>query len=479
MSPKNESKDLPSIEELNAKYAPFAPFSAWAGTRIDASAWQVRKDEVSALADQDAALYARARMVASRAAAIDTGALEGLYELDEGFTISVAMQSGIWQSAYEQQVERTRALIEAQLAGYDHVLDFATKARPIAEAWIRELHDVLCREQGRYLVQTATGPQEQELPTGVYKSHPNHVRQPDGTIHAYAPVFSTAAEMRRLIEEVNANAFMEAHPVVQSAYAHYALTAVHPFADGNGRVARALASVFMYRGGSIPFLVLMEHRSEYLATLREADAGRFKEFVGFSERRAADAFGLVRESLKAAAMPLATDEQSALRRQYRTSGGYAHTDLDPAGVGLLLAAQQRAQQLLAELQSPELTITARRHTESFPEAPKGYRNPIGNRSDLLRIEFVSAPPASGSRVLSLVYHLPHDARGTDEVLLRCLEYEMSAGIAVAQIVPAVTTVARLKVALFLEGLFGRALKDLRQQGAEAMKTAGYRSRAAT
>lgn len=39
------------------------------------------------------------------------------------------------------------------------------------------------------------------------------------------------------------------HPALRAAWAHVAFAAVHPFADGNGRTARILASLAMYRGG--------------------------------------------------------------------------------------------------------------------------------------------------------------------------------------------------------------------------------------
>jgi Fic family protein len=39
------------------------------------------------------------------------------------------------------------------------------------------------------------------------------------------------------------------HPAIGAAWAHAAVAAVHPFRDGNGRTARVLASLEMYRGG--------------------------------------------------------------------------------------------------------------------------------------------------------------------------------------------------------------------------------------
>jgi Fic family protein len=49
-----------------------------------------------------------------------------------------------------------------------------------------------------------------------------------------------------LCQEIEA---AEWHPAVGAAWIHVALAAVHPFRDGNGRTARVLSSLTMYRGG--------------------------------------------------------------------------------------------------------------------------------------------------------------------------------------------------------------------------------------
>lgn len=61
----------------------------------------------------------------------------------------------------------------------------------------------------------------------------------------------------------------QGHPALKSAWVHIALAAVHPFKDGNGRTARVLASLAMYRGGfkRREFISLEEwwgrHRNDY------------------------------------------------------------------------------------------------------------------------------------------------------------------------------------------------------------------------
>lgn len=42
---------------------------------------------------------------------------------------------------------------------------------------------------------------------------------------------------------------MPAHPAIGAAWFHVVFAAIHPFRDGNGRTARVLASLIMYRGG--------------------------------------------------------------------------------------------------------------------------------------------------------------------------------------------------------------------------------------
>ena len=61
------------------------------------------------------------------------------------------------------------------------------------------------------------------------------------------------------------------HPAIRSAWIHVAVAGMHPFKDGNGRSARVVASLAMYRGGfKLPEFTSLEewwghHLSEYYA----------------------------------------------------------------------------------------------------------------------------------------------------------------------------------------------------------------------
>lgn len=59
-----------------------------------------------------------------------------------------------------------------------------------------------------------------------------------------------AEEVSALVDEACARMDeMENHPAVKAAWIHVAMAAIHPFGDGNGRTARVLSSLAMYRGG--------------------------------------------------------------------------------------------------------------------------------------------------------------------------------------------------------------------------------------
>jgi Fic family protein len=48
---------------------------------------------------------------------------------------------------------------------------------------------------------------------------------------------------------------------------HIAFTAIHPFFDGNGRLARLLANITMLKEGYLPLIVSNENRQEYIELL--------------------------------------------------------------------------------------------------------------------------------------------------------------------------------------------------------------------
>jgi Fic family protein len=306
--------DSPSLAQGDRLYQGFPDFSAWGPLAAeDADLWSRFAASLEERRREASPQTLKAAVeVAVRAAALDTGAIEGLYNVDRGFTMTVAVQGLAWQQMIEERGAGVRELFEAQLAAYELVLDAVTHKLPITEAWIRSLHETLCAPQKTYRVLTEVGWQEQELPKGQYKTRPNHVLLTDGTIHAYAPVDRVPDEMHRLIEQIRTPEFEAAHPVLQASYCHYALVVIHPFADGNGRVARALASTFFYRAQSIPLVIFESQRPAYLDALALADQADRGPIISFFQNRGIDAMQMVSESLMTATAPKLEEMASML-----------------------------------------------------------------------------------------------------------------------------------------------------------------------
>lgn len=410
VSPNKQEAD---IYKVDSSYKAFPPFAKWAQEAVDAVRWERYSGLVQSRKDISDEHLKRAREIVDRAAAVDTGAIEGLYETNRGITFTIATQAAQWEAMLDP---KARSYFETQLHAYDYVLDFATQRVPIAEAWIRELHNQITSSQDTYLVNTPQGPQEQPLRKGEYKIYPNHVRLSDGSVHAYAPVDLTAEEMHRLCTELNSDEFRSAHPILQASYAHYALVVIHPFADGNGRVARALGSVFTYRSSSVPLLILVENRKDYLDSLQAADIGNYQPFVDFILERGLDAIRLFDESVRAAMAPSVDDAIAKLKGLYVTKGGYSHKDVDLAGENFIKAFAAAMKQQADKITIPGIVGANIGDAGSAAVVRPGYRTPQISRTRL-SISLSTAAPAHASVGRSYSLSVPRDCDHDDDFIL--------------------------------------------------------------
>ncbi|HMH49970.1 MAG TPA: Fic family protein [Candidatus Acidoferrum sp.] len=451
---------LPNLHALDAAYQPFPPLKEWlARTTVDETRWNRYLNALNDLTRRlDAGVSRRAYEIVKRAAAIDTGAIEGLYEVDRGFTFTVAMEAALWESKLAEKGEHVRPLFEAQLHAYDYILDLATRAEPLSEAAIRALHEEVCRAQATYRVITAIGPQEHPLPKGSYKSLPNHVRTRHDTDHAYAPVDVTPAEMARLVRELRSEPFLAAHPILQAAYAHYAIVVIHPFADGNGRVARALASAFTYRAMSMPIVVLSEHKNPYLDSLEAADQGNYQAFAGFMQDRSLETMKLVEESLRSASSPSAEDTLAAIQRLYVTRGGYTHEQVDTAGRSLVNLFSEEVKRI-----SPRFLVAPIAGSVQVLGLPSqepslhNYRMPLQGTA-AVTINMTTPPPANAGIQRQYWLEVPKDAAGSDDLVLTDARHDPFTA-RMDELVPTLAGVLQIRMGMFAE----RVLRDMQAE----------------
>jgi hypothetical protein len=76
------------------------------------------------------------------------------------------------------------------------------------------------------------------------------------------------------------NQTREIPPEVEAAWLHHRFTQIHPFADGNGRVARALASLVFIKRGWFPLIIKRDDpQRRYIEALEKADTGDLRPLI--------------------------------------------------------------------------------------------------------------------------------------------------------------------------------------------------------
>lgn len=473
---KSISPDLLRIDprKIDAEYKSFPSFGQWSQCTVDTARWNAHIRDFTKWRDSSPELLHAAREIVTRAAAIDTGALEHLYEVDRGFTFTIATQAAAWEATLNAKGPEVRALIESQMEAYEMVLDFATQKQPIAEVWIRELHSEICKSQSTYKALTEIGWQELALPKGQYKVSPNHVQGRDGKVHAYAPVDQVPSEMQKLVQELRSESFTEAHAVLQASYAHYAFVLIHPFADGNGRAARALASVYTYRAQSIPVLILSENRNSYINALMAADEGDFQPFVNFIFERVLDAIRLTSISLSAASAPTLNNALEEYDRLYITKGGYAHEEVDRAGYSLMNLVESELRKQSESINPNKIIVEVSvEHRSDYKLKKSSTRHPILESGRILKLKLTGNEPRQPNFGMHLNLEVPKDCDLEDELLLSSEQIDLSFPARITELSPAASAALHLRISIFVQAVLGIATQELTKNARKKLRQQGF------
>ena len=144
---------------------------------------------------------------------------------------------------------------------------------PLTQNFIRTLHRTLLRENYTVYRNLPGGVQTNyTVHAGQYKTRPNSVITRYGDRFDYASPEETPALMTDLVDWYNqAEQEGKLSPVELAALFHYRYIRIHPFEDGNGRIARLLVNYILARHGYPMIVVRSRNKSEYLEALHAAD----------------------------------------------------------------------------------------------------------------------------------------------------------------------------------------------------------------
>ena len=149
----------------------------------------------------------------------------------------------------------------------------AVKETPLTQTFIRTLHKTLLREDYTVYHALPGGVQTSyTVHAGTYKTRPNSVITRYGDRFEYASPEETLSLMTDLVDWYNA-AEQEGKlsPVELAALFHYRYIRIHPFEDGNGRIARLMMNFILCRHDYPMIVVRSRKKSEYLEALHQAD----------------------------------------------------------------------------------------------------------------------------------------------------------------------------------------------------------------
>lgn len=162
---------------------------------------------------------------------------------------------------------------QAEARNLSHALDFLEKlagdlSRPITESDVRQIHALVLQ-----------GIHED---AGKYRTVPVEI---SGSSYEPTSPEKIGSEMERYgswLSEVSipgASEFATVNGLLYAAVAHTWFVTVHPFVDGNGRVARLVMNLILMRYGYPIAIILKEDRLRYYDALEDSQSSDLSAFI--------------------------------------------------------------------------------------------------------------------------------------------------------------------------------------------------------
>ncbi len=187
----------------------------------------------------------------------------------------------------------------ADIKGHNEAIleleDIVKKNKPINVSMIRGLHQIIFPEEDFIISMMPDGTiTRRKALIGIYKQRPNHVETVTGETLFFATPEETPALMQKLVDKTKAHLDRhDLHPLLIAASFHYEFLRIHPFDDGNGRIARLIANLILMKEGLVPIIIRSKDRETYLRALNQADAGNFSEYINLFKENLIDMLKLM------------------------------------------------------------------------------------------------------------------------------------------------------------------------------------------
>lgn len=196
----------------------------------------------------------------------------------------------------KQVVGRPRDIQE--VINYRKVIDFIDEE---AKKNIDKITELLIKKLHRIITEKILAPDQ----IGEYRSKQVIIRNSSTGEITFKPPPPLEVQflMREFVYWLNKDNKGELHPVLKAGIAHHELVRIHPFIDGNGRVARVLATLLLLLGGYDirRFFSLEEYYDKdavtYYHNLQKASSGDLTSWLEYFTFGAAIEFEKIKEKI--------------------------------------------------------------------------------------------------------------------------------------------------------------------------------------
>ncbi len=144
---------------------------------------------------------------------------------------------------------------------FDFMVKLVQKKEIFSQEIIQQIHDIvtkgLLKDSGKYR-------------TGNVRITGSSITPP-----SYQKIISLMDDYIRSIKNLSF------HPLKKATIIHHRLVWIHPFFDGNGRVARLVTNLFFMQEGYPPIILKQEQRKNYYHVLHQGDEGNLSPLAMF------------------------------------------------------------------------------------------------------------------------------------------------------------------------------------------------------
>ena len=232
--------------------------------------------------------------------------------------------------------------MKASNVGLNMIKEQALSEYPLTETFIRQLHRTLLREDYTVYRQLPGGQQTSYVVhAGVYKTRPNSVRTITGELFEYASPEETPTLMTDLISWYREAEESGLYSMAElCALFHYRYIRIHPFEDGNGRIARLMMNFILLRHNYPMIVVRSADKENYLGALSQCD--------GFTSTAPSAGAHAELKDIKPFVMYIENCMESALNTCIKAAKGLSIEEDDDFAKALKILERQKRQDVGVE-----------------------------------------------------------------------------------------------------------------------------------